>query len=97
MGGGTRNEVFEEYFDLMILKLTKKYPNKKLLIILDNLAAHKCSLILKIMSNYINVKVLFVPSCTPQFSPIGNYFIKFLISLRKHVWLYQTQTKILYI
>ena len=78
MGGGTRNEVFEEYFDLMIPKLSKKYPNKKLLIILDNLAAHKCSLILKIMSNYKHVRILFVPSCTPQFSPIGSLLLKIL-------------------
>jgi hypothetical protein len=52
VGGGTRNEVFEEYLSLLLPELSRKYPQKKLLIILDNLAAHKCSLVLKIMSNY---------------------------------------------
>jgi len=43
----------------------RKYPEKKLLIILDNLAAHKCSLVLKVMSNYPQAQMLFVPSRTP--------------------------------
>jgi hypothetical protein len=54
VGGGTKNEVFEDYMVLLLKELTRKYPNKKLLIVLDNLWAHKTSLILKIMSNYSN-------------------------------------------
>ena len=52
VGGGTKNEVFEDYLKLLLPNLLQKYPQKKLVIILDNLKAHKCSLILKIMGNY---------------------------------------------
>jgi len=65
VGGGTKNEVFEEYMEFLLKELTSKYPNKKLLIVLDNLWAHKTCLILKIMSNFSNAFLLFVPSCTP--------------------------------
>ena len=72
IGGGTKNEVFEEYFKILLIELTMKYPEKKLLLILDNLWAHKTSLILRIMSNYDHVRVLMTPACTP-----GNFFLVF--------------------
>ena len=65
VGGGTKNEVFSEYFENLLTHLSKKYPDKKLLIILDNLISHKSSLILRIMSNFPKAFILFVPSCTP--------------------------------
>ena len=52
VGGGTKNEVFEEYLHLLIPQLSRKYPDKKILIVLDNLWAHKSSLIIKVMENY---------------------------------------------
>jgi len=65
VGGGTRNEVFEEYLQLLIPKLSRKYKNKKLVIVLDNLAAHKSSLIVKVMKKFPNAKLLLIPSRTP--------------------------------
>ena len=53
-------------------KMKRKYPNKKLVFILDNLAAHKSSLIMKLMSR--RLKLLFTPASSPQFSPIENLF-----------------------
>ena len=48
-GGGTRNEVFADYFFKLIKAMKEKYPNKQLVFILDNLWAHKSSLILNII------------------------------------------------
>lgn len=48
-GGGTTNEVFEEYFLQLVEQLTNSYKNKKLIIIMDNLWSHKSPLILKIL------------------------------------------------
>lgn len=48
-GGGTKNEYFAEYFDELIFHSKKKYPNKTLVFLLDNLWAHKSLLIMKIM------------------------------------------------
>ena len=44
--------------------MIKKYPDKKLLFVLDNLAAHKSSLVMKFMQNE-KAKMLFTPSNTP--------------------------------
>lgn len=65
VGGGTKNEVFEEYMKFLLAELSRKYPHKKLLIVLDNLWAHKSSLVLRVMRNYPKAALLFVPSCTP--------------------------------
>ena len=46
VGGGTKNEVFEEYMEALLQQLSRKYPSKKLLIVLDNLWAHKTCLII---------------------------------------------------
>ena len=48
-GGGTTNEVFRDYFGELLEQMKLKYPDKKLVFILDNCAAHKSSLIIKIM------------------------------------------------
>lgn len=44
-GGGTKKEVFAEYFKELIRTLRYKYPHKRLIFVLDNLQAHKSSLI----------------------------------------------------
>ena len=46
--GGTKNEIFEHYYDKLVRSMKVKYPNKKLVFVLDNLRAHKSSLIMKI-------------------------------------------------
>jgi hypothetical protein len=47
------------------------------------------------MSNYSDIHLLFVPSCTPQFSPIGtDYLLNSCLTLsRKHVWLYKDENE----
>lgn len=46
---GTKNEMFEDYLDQLLTVSKKKYPRKKIVFLLDNLWAHKSSLIMKIM------------------------------------------------
>ena len=50
-GSGSRNEIFEDYFSELLKAMKEKYPDKQLLFVLDNLKAHKCSLIWKIMQD----------------------------------------------
>ena len=52
-----------------------KYPDKKLFFVMDNLLAHKSSLVWKIMQDE-QAFILFTPSGTPEFSPIENMFAK---------------------
>lgn len=54
-------------------EMTAAYPDKLLVFLMDNLAAHKCLNIMKIMQ-YDNVSLLLTPSNTPEFSPIENMF-----------------------
>ena len=67
--------------------MLKKYKNKKLVFILDNLWAHKSSLIIDIVKRKPKINLLLTPSNTPQydlvevflfiffrFSPIENMF-----------------------
>jgi len=51
-GGGTKNEVFEEYFEELTATLIRNYPEKKILIVMDNYWPHKSCFILKIMQYY---------------------------------------------
>lgn len=45
-GSGSRKEIFRDYFSSLITEMRKKYKDKKKFIyVLDNLAAHKCSLV----------------------------------------------------
>ena len=50
--GGTKNKLFEEYFIELLRNLRNKYKEKKLVIIMDNLHAHKTSFILGAMRMY---------------------------------------------
>ena len=46
--------------------MKEKYPEKQLIFILDNLGAHKSSLIWEICQNYPNcVKMLYTPAGSP--------------------------------
>ena len=36
-GKGTKNETFQQYFDCLVYKMKTKYPQKKLVFVLDNL------------------------------------------------------------
>ena len=66
--------------------MLEKYPDKKLVFILDNLwyfcdifiysffRAHKSSLIMDIIKEYSRVHLFLTPSNTPEFSPIENLF-----------------------
>ena len=53
--GGTKKEIFEEYFIELLKNLRNRYKEKKLVIVMDNLYSHKCSFILDIMQEYPNV------------------------------------------
>ena len=46
-------------------KANQKYPNKKLVFVLDNYPAHKSSLIMNLMEERANLKLLFTPSNSP--------------------------------
>ena len=49
--GGTTSEVFEDYFKELLKGMKGKYPDKKLVFVLDNLPGHKTSLIREIMKD----------------------------------------------
>jgi len=49
---------------------------------MDNLTAHKCQLVKDIIKKYDKVKALFMPSTTPEFSPIENLFGRMKQKLR---------------
>ena len=68
--------MFDVYFSNLVEAMKIKYTNKKLVFLLDNLKAHKTSLIMKILNNEELCSLLMTPSCTPQFSPIENVFCK---------------------
>ena len=51
-----------------------KYPVKKLVFVLDNLAAHKTSYIMKILQCEVRCFLLYTPTSSPELSPIENMF-----------------------
>lgn len=63
-GGGTKNEAFEAYFSALVDHMKMKYPQKRLVFLLDNLWAHKTSFIMKIVSSEF-IHMLFTPTNTP--------------------------------
>jgi len=54
--------------------MLQKYPSKIIVILQDNLAAHKSQQIMKIIHTEKRVELLLTPSNSPQFSPIENMF-----------------------
>lgn len=58
-GGGTTNEVFKEYFAHLVTRMTEKYPEKKLVFVMDNLKSHKSSLVVRIVDHFPHVHILF--------------------------------------
>jgi transposase len=75
--------MFFEYFSGLVETVQKKYPGKKYYFVMDNLYAHKTSLLWHIMQND-NVFVLYTPSASPQLSPIENMFGKTKTMLRDY-------------
>ena len=59
--------MFKEYFNDLVNRMKVKYPKKQLIFILDNLWAHKSSLIMRIAQDE-RIKMLLTPSNTPEFS-----------------------------
>lgn len=57
--------MFEAYMNTLVKKMKTKYPEKDLVFVLDNLAAHKASPIMKIMNNEDRCFMLPTPTCTP--------------------------------
>ena len=49
---------------------------------MDNLASHKCLLVKEIVKKYDQITALYIPSTTPEFSPIENLFGKIKQKLR---------------
>ena len=81
--GGTTNESYYYYYNTLIEKMKRKYAGKYLVFIADNLAAHKSSLVLKILNNEDNCTLLMTPSNSPELSPIENMFSKTKSLLKK--------------
>ena len=48
--GGTKNEMYAEYFDLLLKAMVIKYPKKKLVIVQDNLWAHKTTMVYRLLN-----------------------------------------------
>jgi len=44
---GTKNEMFQEYLRELVENMKVKYPNRKIVLVMDNLWAHKSSLTLQ--------------------------------------------------
>ena len=40
--------MFEEYFDTLVKEMRRKYPDKILSFVMDNLAAHKTAYVMRI-------------------------------------------------
>ena len=64
-GGGTKNETFGYYFGKLVDEMKVKYPDKKLVFLMDNLWSHKSSLIMRIAKDD-KVSILLTPSNTPE-------------------------------
>ncbi len=47
--GGTTSEYFAEYLNNLIDTVTNRYPEKRILFVLDNLSSHKTSEVHKVM------------------------------------------------
>lgn len=69
-----RNETFTLYIEDLIKHLLKKYPNKEIVIQLDNVIVHRCMSTIKIVQSYEKVHFLYGASTTPEFSCIENLF-----------------------
>lgn len=79
--GGTTLEYFAAYLQDLISVLTTRYPEKKILFVLDNLASHKTSEVHKVMQE-VHVEMLFLPAYSPEFSAIESLFGRVKVELR---------------
>ena len=60
--------------------MKSKYIGKKLVFLLDNLWAHKCTFIIKIAHSEDRVKLLYTPSNTPsygKYTSFSNYSFQY--------------------
>ncbi len=71
--GGTKNENYAEYYEMLLKAMARKFHGKSLLFVQDNLWAHKSFLICRLMDRD-RAKMLLTPANTPEFSPIENMF-----------------------
>ena len=51
-GGGTKNEYFSHHFDLLVEHLLAKYPERQIVMLMDNLLAHKSEQVVKVAQDY---------------------------------------------
>lgn len=63
--GGTKSEYFSYHFENLIETMLKKYPDKTIVLLQDNLAAHKSQQIMKIMHTEKRLEMLLTPSNSP--------------------------------
>ena len=66
--------MFAAYLEGLAKKMMRKYADKNIIVIMDNLKSHKCYLVKDIVRKYDSISVKFIPSTTPEFSPIENMF-----------------------
>ena len=64
-GGGTKNEYFSQYFEGLVELLLEKYKDKTVVVLLDNLWAHKSQQVIKIVQSCDRLKLLLTPSNSP--------------------------------
>ena len=88
--GGTRNENYAEYFGMLVKALRPKFPGRTLLLVQDNLWAHKSTLVCRQMR--ARTRMLLTPPNTPQFSPIENVFA--LVKKKLRLLEYEDQAQV---
>ena len=88
--GGTKNENYAEYFEMLLKAMRTKFPNKTLLFVQDNLWAHKSTLVCRQMR--ARTRMLLTPANTPEFSPIENMFS--FIKKKLRFFLYKDQQQV---
>lgn len=71
---GQKNEIFVFHLQKLIPHLKQKYPNKVIIIQMDNLKAHISKLVHELMDTFKGVIIFFGSSQTPEFSAIECLF-----------------------
>ena len=63
--GGTKLEYFSQHFENLALLLFERYPQKTIVVLLDNLASHKSQQVVKMLTTYNRLEMLLTPSNSP--------------------------------
>ena len=71
--GGTTNAVFADYLEKLIDVCRRKYQDKVITIVCDNLRSHKCTEVLKVVQGP-KVELVFLTSYSPEYSAIESLF-----------------------